>query len=218
LANDPNISQFAIQYNVSTATQLHTGVVQAWRSAAKRYNLNMAEARNYGTGTTARKKSWAVAMGGAYVMAYQWDIAHTAISDLKSCGRLRHFMESTNFNEMSPHDELKHGGTEYVLALPGESYIAYASNLAHDIGLKDMTAGTYEFQWYDIANDKSVVQSNVRVVAGNHTWRKPSNIGNELAVYVKRSSTEVASTAPSSPLTTVTGTVPLSPPAALRVE
>jgi hypothetical protein len=157
-----------------------------WNDAAGRYNLNMAEANLHGTGVTARRKNWAVAMGGAYVMVYQWDIANTPISDLRSCGRLRRFMESTNFNEMSPHDALKHGGTKYVLARPGESYIAYASALSGNIGLQDMTAGIYTFQWFDVINGTTVLQNNVSVAAGDRTWKKPAGIGNELAVYITR--------------------------------
>jgi hypothetical protein len=183
-ANNPNLDQFAIQYNVSTASALHTGMVTAWNDADGRYNLNMAEAARYGTGTTARRKNWAVAMGGAYVMVYGWTIDTTSISDLRGCGRLRRFMEFTNFNEMSPHDELKYGGTKYVLALPGDSYIAYASALSGDIGLRDMAAGQYNFNWYNITNGTTVVQTNISVAEGDQTWRKPADIGNELAVYI----------------------------------
>jgi len=41
-ANDPNIDQFAIQYNDSGAEALHDAMVTAWDNAAGRYNLNMA--------------------------------------------------------------------------------------------------------------------------------------------------------------------------------
>jgi len=96
------------------------------------------------------------------------------------------FFESTNFNNMAPHDELKYGGTEYVLASPGDSYIAYASNLSGDIGLRNMTAGKYDFKWYDVTNGNTISQRNVSVPVGDQIWRKPS-IGNELAVYIRRS-------------------------------
>ncbi|MFQ6042225.1 MAG: hypothetical protein ACE5PV_15320 [Candidatus Poribacteria bacterium] len=196
-ADDPNvvyaskpvlIDQFAIQYNADTADALHRGVVAAWKSAAGKYNLNMSEAANYGEGATARKKSWACAMGGAYVMILGMDIDSTAVSDLEDCGRLARFFESTNFNEMAPYDELRYGGTEYVLASPGDSYIAYASNLSGGIGLRDMIAGTYTFRWFDCATGKSVTQKNIKVPAGDQTWSKPADIGNELAVYIKRRS------------------------------
>ena len=185
-ADEPKIDQFAIQYNVDTADELHSGVVTVWRKAGGRYNLNMAEVFSHGRGATARKKSWACAMGGAYVMVFAMDIATTAESDLEDCGRLVRFFESTNFYEMSPHDELRYDGTKYVLALPGNSYIAYTPALRGKIGLRDMTAGTYEFYWFDCVTGKQVRQAKVNVDAGNQTWSKPRGIGSELAVYIRR--------------------------------
>jgi hypothetical protein len=187
-ADDRNIGQFAIQYNETSPVALHKGMVNAWNNAAARYNLNMSEAANYGTGTTARKKTWAVAMGGAYVMILGMNIASTSIADLEDCGRLVRFMEATNFDKMAPHDELIYADTEYVLAVPGDSYIAYASNLAGRLGLKGMIAGLYDFLWYDPTNAASVRQTNVQVGSGHQTWQKPPRIGREAAVYIKRTS------------------------------
>ncbi len=197
--DDPNIDQFAIQYNNNTASGLHSGMINAWNDASGRFNLNMAESANFGTGAVSRKKIWAVAMGGAYVMAYQWDIASTPISDLENCGRLVNFMQSTNMNEMSPHDELKFSGTEYVLALNGDSYIAYASNLSGNIGLKNMIVGTYNFKWYDVTNGTTVMQTGVAVNSGDQTWAKPVNIGSEVVVYIWKTSTSSDTTPPAAP-------------------
>ena len=184
--DEPNIDQFAIQYNVSNADALHKGMVSAWKGAQGRYNLNMSEAADYGSGQEARKKSWACAMGGAYVMILRMDIAGTSKDDLEDCGWLVRFFESTNFNEMSPHDELRYRGTQYVLAQPGSSYIAYAPELRGKIGLKDMRGGSYEFRWLDCVNGKEVTQTRVRIGAGNQSWKKPGGIGSELAVYIRR--------------------------------
>lgn len=185
-ASDPNIDQFSMQYNVDSAGALHSGMVSAWNKANGRYNLNMAEAANHGSGSTARKKNWATAMGGAYVMVLGWDISGTSTNDLRGCGILVDFFESTNFNEMEPHDELRNGGTQYVLAKPGQSYIAYASSLSGSIGIKGMSEDTYEFTWLDIPSGRKV-QQTANVGSGDKTWSKPSNIGNELVVYIRRS-------------------------------
>jgi hypothetical protein len=185
-ANEANIDQFAIQYNVRNVEQLHAGMLTAWNYARGRYNLIMSETKDHGTGRAARLKNWAVAMGGAYVMALGWDIANTPKSTLEDCGRLVSFMESTNFNEMAPHDELGFKGTQYVLAAPGESYIAYASNLSGEIGLINMAAGKYDFKWYDVKTGKSVIQNNIAVEDGANRWSKPNSIGREMAVYIKR--------------------------------
>jgi len=183
--DDPNIDQFAIQYNVSTTSSLHNGMVTAWNNAGGRYNLNMSEWES-STGSTARRQSWAIAMGGAYVMLCGWTIANSSVGDLEDCGRVVSFMESTDINEMAPHDELAYGGTLYVLANPGDSYIAYASSLSGDMGLRGMTAGSYDFKWYDVTDGTTVIEEDVVVGAGDRTWTKPGSIGNELALYVKR--------------------------------
>jgi CubicO group peptidase (beta-lactamase class C family) len=185
-ADEPNIDQFAIQYNVPSADALHKGMVNAFEQAKGRYNLNMSEAADFRSGEDARRKSWACAMGGAYVMILEMDIATTAKNDLEDCGRLVRFFESTNFNEMSPHDELGFAGTKYVLALPGFSYIAYSPELQGEIGLRDMRRGTYEFRWFDCVSGKEVMQAEVKVKAGDQSWEKPRGIGRELAVYIRR--------------------------------
>jgi len=187
-ADDPNIDQFAIQYNQSTPAALHSGMLTAWSNAAGKYNLNMSEAAGHGTGATARKKDWACAMGGAYVMRLGMNIDTTAVSDLQDCGRLVAFFDSVEFDAMAPHDELKHGGTEYVLANPGDSYVAYASALSGNLGLKSMTAGTYTLTWFDCVDGDTITQTNVSVAAGDRTWSKPASIGGELALYVKKTS------------------------------
>jgi hypothetical protein len=185
-ADEPNIDQFAIQYNVKTAEELHAGAVQAWKDAKGRYSLNLSEAANWGTGAELRKKCWACAMGGAYMMILGMDIATTVKSDLEDCGRLARFFESTNFNEMSPHDELRFAGTKYVLARPGKSYIAYAPRLRGKIGLKDTKAGTYKFRWFDCVTGKEVAQEKVSVASGDQSWDKAGGISNEVAVHIKR--------------------------------
>jgi len=189
-ADAPNIDQFAIQYNVSSADALHKGMVSAFEQTKGRYNLNMSEAADYGSGEVARQKSWACAMGGAYVMILEMDIVTTAKSDLEDCGKLVRFFESTNFNEMSPHDELKFAGTKYVLARPGFNYIAYSPKLQGEIGckigLKDMRPGTYEFRWFDCITGKEVRRAEVKVKAGDQSWEKPRGIGRELVVYIRR--------------------------------
>jgi len=148
----------------------------------------MSEAKGFGSGKSMRDKCWACAMGGAYVMILDMDIAGTPKSDLEDCGRLVRFFESANFDELSPHDELAFAGTKYVLANPGDSYIAYASNLAGEIGLKDLKPGTHDFRWFDCATGKDVVQKAVKVAAGNQSWATPNGMGGELALHIKRTS------------------------------
>ncbi len=88
-ADDPDIDQFAIQWNKHTADELHDGVVTAWKKANGRYNLIMAEAKGRLANATA--KNWACAMGGAYVMVLEMDISSTSPELLKRCRILQQF-------------------------------------------------------------------------------------------------------------------------------
>ena len=182
-ANDPNIDQFALQYNVTSANELHAGVVEAYERAAGRYNVNMSEATEWGTGAAARHKAWASALGGAYVMGLGMDIASTPVSDLNDLGRLRTFMESTNFDTMSPRDDLSFGATEWVLANPGTSFIAYGRNATDSLGLAELPQGEYTLHWLDTVSGDSEVQTDVPSPGGNTSFDKPAGFGTEVALY-----------------------------------
>lgn len=176
--DDPNIDQFAIQYNVTDPQEFHDGMVNAWNSAAGQYNLNMSETADHGFGTTARQKHWACAMGGAYVMALGWNfdtVTEPSVTDLETWGDLVRFFESTNFNEMQPGDDLNLGSTEYVFAKPGESYIAYSSN----------AAGTYKLEWINVENGVTIEQEDVQAAGGDTLWDSPFGSGGEVAVWIQ---------------------------------
>ena len=104
---------------------------------------------------------------------------------LEDAGRLVHFMQSTDFNRMVPHDELKDCGTHYVLARPGHSYIAYSSDPHGSIGLKNLQGGTYTLTWFDCLTGRSLKETR-EAKAGSVAWSPPTDFGNEVAVYVRR--------------------------------
>jgi hypothetical protein len=185
-ADDPSIDQFAIQYGASDADGFHDALAMAWDSAAGRYNLNLVEGHPDAFGTEARLRSWAVAMGGGYMMHLRWDIASSTVGDLEDCGRLVEFMEFTEFQEMAPHDELALGGSEHVLASPGNGYIAYAANLSGAIGLRNLVGGTYALRWLDIATGTIITQIDMTLPDGDQAWSPPAGFGSEVAVYVSR--------------------------------
>jgi len=185
-ADDPSIDQFAIQYNVKTAEELHAGVVRARREAKGRYDLNLSEAADWGTGAESRRKCWACAMGGASVMVLGMDIASTADSDLRDCGNVVRFFQRVPLQGLEPHDELADGATTFVLAEPGERYVAYSWAPDGRIGLKQMPAGRYSFEWFDCVKGTFVSQASVRVGPGNQLWSRPAGIGDELAVHIRR--------------------------------
>ena len=183
LAGDANIEQFAIQWNVPTAEQLHDGMVKAWKLAAGRYGLNMSEAK--GHTADMRRKNWACAMGGAHAMVLGMDIASTPPAELRHCRIQQRFLEAADLNAMAPHDELAAAGTKYVLADPPRSYVAYADRLEGMLGLKGVLAGAYHFTWLDCVTGKTVVQRNVPIRRGERSWARPEGIGTELAVWLR---------------------------------
>lgn len=185
-ADDPNIDQYAIQYNNVSETAMHDAMASAFADAGGRYSLNMAESAGHGTGTTARLKNWAAAMGGAYVMVLDWDVATTSRSDLEGCGRLVQFMESTGMNGLAPRDDLAYAGTAYVLAGPPNSYVLYAASGSGAMGVRGLVGDTYDLRWLDIVSGAVVEQTGVAISGGDTSWPRPAGIGAEAALFVAR--------------------------------
>ena len=119
-------------------------------------------------------------------MVLGMDIASTSEQDLTDCGYLVRFFQSVQLYGMEPHDELAHGGAEYVLAEPGHRYVAYAFDARGQIGLKRMAAGRYRFDWFDCTDGKRLVQESVTVGQGDRVWKVPEGIGQEVAAYICR--------------------------------
>jgi hypothetical protein len=190
-AQIPIIDQYAIQFDAPDSRSLHDSLARAWYDAVGRYNLNLAESHPVVDGAALRQRNWAAAMAGAYVMALGMDIASTPHADLEDCGRLVRFMESTNFHVMAPRAGLAYADTDYVLAKPGHSYIAYglAETAAGDLrrlGLRDLSAGTYDLRWFDPVGGATVEQPGLALEAGDHAWDKPDGFGAEAALYLRR--------------------------------
>ena len=184
-ADDPTIDEFAIQYNVGSAQELHEGLLQARRDAKGRYSLNLAECAEMGTGADLREKLWACAMAGASVMVLGMDVVTTPEADLYACGRLVRFLEATDLVRLAPRDELARGATRYVVADPGRSYVAYALGDG-EVGLAGLREGRYSLTWMDCATGAMVSLPTVGVGDGETTWVRPEAIGPEAALYIRR--------------------------------
>ena len=181
-AADPCLDQFAVQYNVATAEELHAGLVQAWRDAAGRYSLNLSESAEWGHGAIARRKAWACAMAGADVMILGMDIASTPLADLEDCGRLVRFMESVHLPKMAPHDELRAGATSYVLAEPDRQYVAWTAAESGDLGVRDMPAGSWQAHWLQCATGRERTDDGVRLPGGTALLPRPDGFSGEVAL------------------------------------
>ncbi|MCK4465603.1 MAG: hypothetical protein KAU83_07820, partial [Bacteroidales bacterium] len=195
-ANDPNIDQFAIQTNkdeVSTVEDLHQWMLKAWENSNGRYNLNMSEDYVHGNISCPnqdrkeiRKRNWAAAMAGAYVMVLGMEIDNSPETWLRDCRILQTFFESTNFNQMFPSDSLAFGETNYVLSAENYDYILYSSDSKNNLGLKHLTKGIYSFTWLDCVNGTKKYTQNMDIQEGDFTWEKPSDFGKEVALYIRR--------------------------------
>jgi len=182
-ADDPIIDQFAVQYNVKTATELHEGLVRAHREARGRYSINMSECADMGTGAELRRKLWAAAMAGAHAMVLRMDIASTPEEDLYACGRLARFMGEADLRAPKPQDELAARATQYVLVDPDRAYVLYTSK-SGKLGLRDLPAGPYAMTWLDCETGAQVRRHNVRIESGTQMWPRPEGFGDEVAVRV----------------------------------
>ncbi len=177
---DPDVDQFAIQHDETNSDNVNANMVTAWNDAAGRYNLNLSEAHDWGTGVVARRNGWAAAMGGAYVMHLDWDIVGTPVARLEECGALRTFFETVDLAGMSPDNALGYQSTSYVLALRGERYIAYARQ-AGSIGIRDLPEGKPIQRWLDTVTG-TVIELREPIAGGDTLLTRPDGIGNEAAV------------------------------------
>lgn len=184
--DDPNVDQFSMQMATDiTPAQLHGDMITQFEDAAGRYNLTLGGGAGYGSGATARAKSWVLALAGSYVMIQGQDIATTPVPDLEDCGRLREFMEATDLSGMAPHDELAWSETQWVLAVPGERYIAYASGPVTELGLATLPARTWNLSWFDIVTGTWEHETATTSGGGDAAFPKPVTMGDEVALYVR---------------------------------
>ena len=87
---------------------------------------------------------------------------------------------------MHPRDDLATRSTKWVLARPGDCYIAYTYDYLDKIGIKNMAAGTYDLLWLDTVTGEMVPQADISINWGNGSFDKPGYFGKEVAVYIKR--------------------------------
>jgi hypothetical protein len=195
-ADDPNIDQFAIQYNVKTAKELHDGLLKALAVAGGRYSLNLSECADWGTGAEHRRKLWACAMTGAHIMVLGMDIEKTPVEDLSACGTVRAFMDRwfAAASGLVPNDSLRDADTEYVITPPaaprdGRALVRfglYGSQVSRGLGLRMLPRGRYALTWIDAATGRLRTASHVQQADGPALLEPPAGLGREVALIVVR--------------------------------
>ncbi|MHC4173753.1 MAG: hypothetical protein ACYST5_12535 [Planctomycetota bacterium] len=137
-------------------------------------------------GQRCRRYMWSCAMTGTHTLEAYIGADRASADTLADVGRINTFMEQTEFYKMNPRDDLVAGSTNWVLANPGDCYIAYTYDYSDSMGVKSMVAGTYDLMWFDTLDGDVVKQSNVSVSWGDVTWSKPASMSSEVALYIKR--------------------------------
>ncbi len=179
------INHYSMQLN-SSGEEAHQGAIATLNEAAGRYQVIYSESTAAPTDIEgARHHAWAVAMGGLMPMFLSMDIASTPAESLQQCRFLQQFFEGTDFYSMFPHDELSEAETKYVLANPGRSYIVYADQLQHTIGLKDVPAGRCLISWLDCQTGRTATGKTLCEQPGQATFKKPVGFGSECAAWIR---------------------------------
>jgi len=138
------------------------------------------------SGPKSRKYMWSCAMAGIHALEAYHHADTSSVSTLRDVGRINTFMQQTDLPKMKPRDDIAAGSTKWVLANPGESYIAYTYEYSGPMGVKNMAAGTYDLMWFDTVDGDMVTQTGISVPSGEVTWSKPYSMGSEVALYIKR--------------------------------
>ncbi|MDB4583624.1 Ig-like domain-containing protein [Draconibacterium sp.] len=195
-ANDPGISQFAIQTaegNVSSPNDLHQWLLEVRKNEDGPYSMNMSEDYVHGNISCPngdrmdiRKRNWAAAMAGSYVMVFGMDIEHSPVSWHSDCRILQTFFESTNYNRMVPADSLAEDESDYVFANENYDYILYGSDSKNNLGLKRISNGIYSLLWLDCVWGKNKYIRNKKITNTDNIFEIPKGFGKEVALYIQR--------------------------------
>ncbi|MEW5977410.1 MAG: hypothetical protein AB1898_16585 [Acidobacteriota bacterium] len=191
---DSAFQMFLLQSGATSAQEVYRDTLATWNNTAGRTILNTAEIAGHSRQDRSRVRhwNWAAAMAGASMvqvleMGRAGDPADRNLPEkYADCARLMDFMQGTDFNTMTPQSSLQYGGTQYVLAHSGGSYIAYSSALVGELGLKDLPAGIYDLKWFDAVTGKTVNQKAVGISAGDRLFSRPKGIGSELALWLRK--------------------------------
>jgi hypothetical protein len=179
------LNHYSMQLNLPI-DDAHAGAIEALRLAAGRYQVIYSENTAMLTDVDGmRRHAWAVAMAGVMPMLLRMEIADTPVESLQQCRHLQRFFEQTDFFTMSSHDELGHDGTQYVLADPGRSYIAYANAPGVPLGLTSLPAGRCEALWVDCLAGQTARESRTLASGGDQSFSRPSATGAECAAWIR---------------------------------
>ena len=192
--DDPNFDQVVVQHVQPTSVvDMYNKMLAQWNAAAGKINIMLGQAWPVNNGADGRKKNWATAMAGAYVIQAfgspnrVWDILKSPDADLNALGFIDNFFRAIpSLNSMVPRNDLISGNTRFVLAVPGQSYVAYSDAASGNVGVSGLTNGTYNLKWLDTVDGSTVVQNGVLVTTPSRVFVRPASIQPETALYIAK--------------------------------
>lgn len=205
--SDNNLDMFAIQYNVKTPLEIHSGMIAAFNDTNGNKILNLAEIENHAKleDRICRQLNWAAVMGGASAVQVLWmgreSDPETWNSDKKyaDCAQLMDFMQRIpDFNDLVPRQDILTGATALILSKNGISYVVYSSSLSGDIGIKKMVSGEYDLIWLDVLTGTEFAETR-KIESGTVHFKKPDGFGSEVALYITTTQGVEDSSPPSVP-------------------
>jgi hypothetical protein len=216
-ASNQNIRVFGQQTSVRTPEAMHDKAgFQGWgnwvyvMAEDHSWHLDLIDDELFdGSGRSLmRRSNWATAMSGGYVMMYNSfecgnaarlcnngptdsDPTDDMLDDLR---RLKQFMESTQFNRMTPLfgnnaalTNAKLDSTKYILANSSAGlYILYGDTNTSKLGVKGAPQGNYELKWFDPITGNTISQTGTVGTDGNASFVKPNGIGSEAVLYLQK--------------------------------
>jgi hypothetical protein len=186
-----SLNHFSMQYTTSL-----DGVHEAALEARSRAESALGEGYQviYAESTEAsgndpdavRRYIWNIAMAGVMPLRLGMHIFDTPPASLRACRILREFFEKTDFQTMRNHDELATAATDYVLADPGRSYIAYSRGRGGALGIDDLPRDQFDILWVDcVTGDQFTVEAE-QTSSGEATFPPPNGVENQCAVWVTK--------------------------------
>ncbi|MEM7245797.1 MAG: thrombospondin type 3 repeat-containing protein [Acidobacteriota bacterium] len=175
----------------------HSEMVSYWQDAQDGgYMVLMSELwrrSNNTRGLSLLRSNWAFAMAGTgNLWLYPWSTVDSRGGFTPTDAEHRYlreqqfFFEGTDCNTMAPHDELAFADSDWVLADPGRSYIAYSKSgtTANQLGVRDTAEGTYFIRWLDTVSGEIVEQVNATSPGGDVSWDVPDGFSDEVAAWI----------------------------------
>ena len=219
---DPNINVFAQQICGAQSVRSPEGVHNAaergdWvyvMAECHPWHLDLLHSNDR---QMIRQSNWGTALAGGYMLLYNaYECAHagrlcsrdsngdpTSANDphdpstavLGDLNRLREFMQSSRFNELTPNDALATADTLWVTADTTVGlYVLYAKDNPTSMGVSGIGDVAVRLNWFDPLTGNRITQDS----NGNAApYAVPAGFGAEAAVFIERTG-EVPNRAPMS--------------------